>query len=91
MISAPPTLTKPAAGVMATKPATAPVLTPTTVGFLSINQSSKAHVSAAAAAATCVTISAFAAKPFAAKPLPALKPNQPTHNMEAPIITYVIL
>jgi len=87
IISAPPTFTNPAAGVMATNPATAPVLVPTIVGLPSLNQSRIAHVKAAAAAAIWVTIKAFAAKPSAANPLPALNPNQPIHSIAAPITT----
>src|ERR1035437_3550673 len=85
--NAPGMPTNPAAGVIATKPATAPVLTPTTVGLLSINQSIMNHVKAAAAAAICVTIRAFPASPSAASPLPALNPNQPTQSKPAPITT----
>src|SRR5665647_461839 len=87
MANAPGTPTNPAAGVIATKPPTAPVLIPTTVGRLSIIQSNSAHVNAAAAAAICVTINALAASPSAASPLPALNPNQPTHSKPAPITT----
>src|SRR5215468_7109736 len=43
------------------------------------------HDSAAAAAAICVTTKALTASPFAPRAEPALKPNQPTHNNEAPI------
>ena len=38
------------------------------------------------AAAKCVTVIAMPAAPSAARAEPALKPNQPTHNMAAPII-----
>ena len=77
---APVVSTKPEAGVIATKPATAPVHIPTTEGFPCILQSIIAHVKAAIAEAICVTRKALAAKPSAAKPLPALNPNQPNHN-----------
>ncbi len=40
-----------------------------------------------AAAAAAVLISACAAMPSAARPSPALKPNQPNHRMPAPIST----
>ena len=85
---APPTPTKPAAGVMATNPPTAPVLMPTTVARLSIIHSNAAQVSAAAAAAKCVTISALAANPSAANPLPALKPK-PTHPQHGSTHDYI--
>ena len=39
---------------------------------------------AAIAAATIVTVIAMAARPLAAPAEPALKPNQPTHNSDAP-------
>ena len=38
-----------------------------------------------AAAEKCVTMNALAANPSDASSLPALKPNQPTHSIAAPI------
>ena len=49
------------------------------------------QVKAPAAAEMCVTVSAIAASPFAAKALPPLKPNQPTHSMAAPATVRVML
>ncbi len=77
-------MTKPAAGVIPTKPATAPVAAPTAVGlprrtFSKINQ-----VNAAAAAEVLVLTKAIVAKLPEARALPALKPNQPNHNNPAP-------
>jgi hypothetical protein len=55
MISAEPGSTKPAAGVMATRPATAPEMAPSTLGLPLIIHSANTQESTAAAAATCVT------------------------------------
>jgi len=76
---------------MATKPATAPVLIPTTVGFLPTNQSRIAHTKAAVAVARLVTKNALPARPSAASPLPALNPNHPNQSRAAPIATKGIL
>src|SRR5688500_16929238 len=77
--------TKPAAGVMATSPATAPEAAPSTVGLPRIIHSVNIHPSAAAAAPVLVARKADAASPLASSALPALKPNQPTHSRPAPI------
>ncbi len=45
------------------------------------------HTIIAAAAATWVLSSAWAATPSARRPSPALNPNQPNHRMPAPTIT----
>ena len=74
-------LTKPEAGVMQTRPATAPEHAPSTVGLPRVIHSMPAQASAPAAAAKCVAQKALAARPSAASALPALKPNQPTHSM----------
>src|SRR3989304_2307287 len=55
MASAAMGVTKPDAGVMATRPATAPAAAPTTLGLPRKNQLRPAHVSAAAAVAGWVT------------------------------------
>src|SRR3990172_13282744 len=81
--------TKPEAGVMATRPATAPAAAPTTLGFLRNHQLIATQVRAAAAAAVLVTTKALAARPPAATALPALKPNQPNHSRAAPSTTIV--
>src|SRR6202051_5347984 len=77
--------TKPDAGVMATRPATAPEQMPMTVGFPRMAHSTNIQVSAATAVAICVTVMAMPACIPAVTAEPALKPNQPTHNSEAPM------
>ena len=70
---------------------TAPVQAPMVVGFLLQSQSMTIHVIAAIAVATWVTRKAFAASPSAASPLPALKPNHPSHRNEVPMKKKVTL
>src|SRR5262245_1431909 len=77
--------TNPAAGVIATKPATAPLAAPNTVGLPLRIQSIASQDKVAAAVAICVATKAEVANPSAASALPALKPNQPTHRRPAPI------
>src|SRR3954454_10318589 len=77
--------TYPQAGVMATRPATAPDAVPSTVGFPRMAHSLNIHASAAAAAAVLVERNAVTASSFAPSALPALKPNQPNHKRPAPI------
>src|SRR2546426_9942250 len=78
-------VTKPAAGVIPTRPATAPEAAPSTVGFPRELHSVSIQPRAAAAAAVFVVVKACAAKPLAPSALPALKPNQPNHSRLAPI------
>src|SRR5215813_2221072 len=85
MINAAIGVTNPAAGVIATNPATAPEIAPNTVGLPRRIHSTASQLSAAAAEAKCVATNALVAKPFAANALPALKPNQPTQSKHAPI------
>src|SRR5215472_13079729 len=77
--------TKPEAGVIATRPATAPVQMPITVGFPRAAHSTNIQVSAATAVAICVTVIAMPACMPADVAEPALKPNQPTHKSDAPM------
>ena len=70
---------------MQTSPATTPEQVPRIEGLPRVIHSIAAHVSPPAAAAKCVAQKALAAKPLAFKALPALKPNQPTHSMAAPM------
>src|SRR4030042_5575773 len=91
MMRAPLMLTKPAAGVIATRPATAPEARPRTVGFLVCIHSVNIHTTAATAAAVLVLMKAAPANPFAASAEPALKPNQPNHRRPAPVTTRVKL
>src|SRR5580693_7326008 len=72
--------TKPDAGVMATKPATAPEAIPSTLGLPLLTHSANIQASAAAAVAIWVANMAMPARPSAAPAEPALKPNQPTHK-----------
>src|ERR1700758_3382701 len=85
MINAGMGATNPAAGVMATSPATAPEIAPKALARPFLIHSAKLQLSAAAAAAKCVATKALVAKGLEARALPALKPNQPTHNRHAPI------
>src|SRR5918997_5817732 len=83
--SAGPGSTKPDAGVMATSPATAPEITPSTLGLPLVAHAANIQASAAPAAATCVTSMAMPARAPAPTAEPALKPNQPTQSSAAPI------
>ena len=89
--SAPPTPTKPHAGVIATRPATAPEAAPSIDGLPLVIHSPNIHDSTAAAVATSVLMNASAAMSPASSADPALNPNQPTHSSEAPIIVNVRL
>ena len=73
----------PEAGVIATKPATAPVAAPTAVGLPETIVSTASQANTAAAVAIWVTNIAMPAEPLASTALPALKPNQPTQSMAA--------
>src|SRR5690606_16424997 len=86
MTSAPPGATKPEAGVMATRPATAPDTMPSTLGLPRTAHSANIQASAAAAVAIWVTAIAMPAEALAPAADPALKPNQPTHSSEAPML-----
>src|SRR5215470_16851739 len=77
--------TNPAAGVIATRPATAPEIAPSALALPFLNHSAMLQPQAAAAAPRCVATNALDARPLAANALPALKPNQPTHKRHAPI------
>src|SRR5215204_667298 len=79
--------TKPAAGVIATRPTTAPIQNPSTEGFLPFNTSKNIQDKPAAAAAVFVVAKADTARPLAANAEPPLKPNQPNHNKPVPIKT----
>src|ERR1700729_1536264 len=80
------TATKPAAGVIATNPTTAPTQNPTTEGFLPRRTSKNIQDSPAEAAAVFVVENAETASELAALAEPALKPNQPNHNSPVPKI-----
>ena len=75
--------TKPAAGVIATRPTTIAVAAPTAVGFLARPMSKSIQTTSVAAGSSIVVVNARAANPLAAKALPALKPNHPNHRNPA--------
>src|ERR1700757_4668830 len=77
--------TNPAAGVIATSPATAPEIAPRALGLPLRIHSAALHPITAAAAAKCVATNALVARLPALKALPALNPNQPTQSRHAPI------
>src|SRR5689334_21753959 len=72
---------------MATRPATAPLAAPRTVGFPLPIHSANIQESAAAAVAVLVATNALVASAFAARALPALKPNHPNQRSAAPFRT----
>src|SRR6267142_424734 len=84
MITADSGETKPEAGVIATRPATAPDAAPSIVGLPDRIHSASIHPNAASAAAVCVTTNALVASAPAPRAEPALNPNQPTHSSDAP-------
>src|SRR5207253_9831413 len=86
MTNAPGMPTLPAAGVMATSPATAPEAAPSIEGLPLNIHSHAIHESTAHAVARKVFMNARPAMPLASSALPALNPNQPVHRSEAPII-----
>ncbi len=79
--------TKPQAGVMATRPATAPEAAPRVVAFPSRIFSTNNQPSRAAAAAVLVLTNANPARVSAASSDPALNPNQPNHSRPVPSST----
>src|SRR3954451_23295427 len=79
--------TKPQAGVMATRPATAPDEAPTRVGLPSRSHSTTHQPIRAAAVASWVLTNAPAVVLPTATSDPALKPNQPNHSRPAPRAT----
>ena len=85
MINAPAGPTKPAAGVTPTKPAIAPDAPPNNDGRPLITHSVAVQAKTAPAVAIRVLKNASAAVSVAPSAEPALKPNQPTNNSDAPI------
>src|ERR1041385_6383285 len=77
-------VTKPAAGVMATRPTTAPMAKPRPDTFLPLAASNSTQLNPAAAAAVFVVAKAEAASGVAPTAEPALKPNQPNHSKPVP-------
>src|SRR5215468_1726549 len=80
-------LTKPAQGVIATSPATAPDAAPSVVDLPYFSFSTTIQPSSAAAVAVFVFANAVPASGLAVSADPALKPNQPNHSSAAPSIT----
>src|SRR3954465_10173832 len=78
-------VTNPAAGVMATRPATAPEIPPSALGLPLNFHSTASHERAAAAAAKCVLTKALVARVPEDSALPALNPNHPTQRRHAPM------
>src|SRR6201993_3151387 len=91
MATAPLGATYPQAGVMTTRPATAPEQKPSTLGLPRSAYSSMAHVNEATAVASVVLMKAFAAIPSGARALPALKPYQPTQSNPVPTMQSTML
>src|SRR5579864_5559788 len=85
MISAGMGFTNPAAGVIATSPATAPEIPPRTLGLPLRSHSAASHPTVAEAAAKWVATKALVARLPDASALPALNPNHPTHSRHAPM------
>jgi len=83
--------TKPEAGVIATNPATAPEMAPSTLGFPLRSHSAPAQPTTAAAVAKWVAMNALLARAPAERALPALNPNHPTHSRQAPMKLMVTL
>jgi len=84
--NAPGMPTLPAAGVIATRPATAPEAAPSIEGLPLNSHSPSDQESTAQAVARKVFRNASAAELPASSADPALKPNQPTQRSDAPII-----
>src|SRR3954452_8189578 len=84
MITEPVTSTNPQAGVMTTRPATAPEQKPRMLGFPRRTYSAMAQTNDATAVARVVVVNALAAMPSAATALPALNPYQPTQSIPVP-------
>eukprot|EP00438_Fugacium_kawagutii_P031679 Skav232908 [mRNA] locus=scaffold1477:508993:509643:+ [translate_table: standard] len=80
-----PGVTKPAPGVMATRPATAPTDAPTLLALPFRTRSMASHVNMADAAATKVV--AAATPSVVDKAEPPLNPNQPNQRRQPPKIT----
>src|SRR5262245_3813677 len=84
------TLTYAAAGVIATRPTTAPMHAPRAVGLRPRIPSKNIQASMAAADAVLVVANACVAVAFAARAEPALKPNQPNQSIPVPRMTFVM-
>src|SRR5476649_781829 len=85
MTTAPVELTQPQAGVMTTRPATAPEQKPSALGLPLTIHSHIGQTKDATAVAMVVVVKALAAITSPARALPELKPYQPTHSMPVPM------
>ena len=83
--------TEPQAGVMPTKPATAPEAAPSIEALPFVMASPIHQAKTAAAGANKVLTNAKVAPEVASRLEPALKPNQPTHSKAAPTMVSVKL
>src|ERR671919_2564502 len=83
--------TYPHAGVITTRPPTAPEQNPSTLGLPRSAYSSIAQVKEATAVASVVVMNALAAIPSGASALPALKPYHPTHSKPVPTMHNTML
>src|SRR5215467_7726564 len=91
IMTAPFAVTKPHAGVMTTRPATAPEQKPRTLGLPLSIHSAIGQTNDATAVASVVVVKAFAATTSAATALPALKPYQPTQSIPVPTMHNTML
>src|SRR5215831_13835316 len=91
MITAPVGVTNPQAGVITTKPATAPEQKPSTLGLPRTIHSAIGQTNEATAVARVVVVNALAAITSAPTALPALKPYHPTQSMPVPTMQRTIL
>src|SRR6266567_5718385 len=91
MTTAPLAVTKPQAGVITTRPATAPEQKPRMLGLPRVMYSAIAQTNEAVAVARVVVMNALAAMTSAATALPALNPYHPTHNMPVPTMQSTML
>src|SRR5579863_1579576 len=87
----PPAVTNPQAGVMTTRPATAPEQKPRTLGLPRTIHSAIGQTKEATAVASVVVVKALAAITSAATALPALKPYQPTQSIPVPTMHRTML
>src|SRR4026209_2618890 len=77
--------TQPQAGVMPTRPATAPEAAPSRLAWPRVRYSPNDQAMAAAAVAMVVLSRTGAVSPWASRLEPALNPYQPTHRRQAPM------
>src|SRR5262249_48369577 len=89
--NAPGMPTLPAAGVIATSPATAPEAAPSMEGLPLKSHSPNVHERTAHAVARKVFMKRSPAEPLASSAEPALNPNRPNHRSDAPIMVIVRL